>query len=56
MTDLINNASEEELKAVTDYIKNRLEKDLISRVQPWEAFPGGENNSEAIKKRNYLER
>jgi len=56
MADLVNNASEEELEAITEFTQARLGNDVRSFEQPWDAFSGGEDGSEVIKKRNYLER
>jgi hypothetical protein len=56
MKDLVENASEEELAAVAEYIKARLEKELASYKKPWNAYPGGDDNSDVVKKKNYLAR
>jgi hypothetical protein len=56
MKDLVDHASEEETEAVATYIQTRFDKDLASHEKPWEVFPGGENDSEVVKKKNYLSR
>ena len=56
MKDLINNASEVELTAISNYINARYQKALNKHERPWEAYFGNENDSEVVKKQNYLAR
>lgn len=56
MKELVQNASEEELEAVSTFIKTRLDKDLASHEKPWDVYPGGSDDSEETKKKNYLAR
>ena len=56
MKDLVDNASEVELTAVSNYIDARYWKALDKHERPWEAYFGNENDSEVVKKWNYLAR
>jgi len=56
MTDLAKNASGEESEALDTYIQTRLGKKLAAYREPWTGYPGGDGNSELVKKRNYLSR
>jgi len=53
MTDHVKNASEVERAAVAEYIENRHQKDLNLHERPWDAYPGGENDSEELRKKRY---
>jgi hypothetical protein len=56
MKDLVKNASEEELAAIAEHIKNRHDKELTTHERPWNAFSESVNDSEPTRKRNYLKR
>ena len=56
MRDHVKNASEEELAVISAHIAARLERELTLYERPWEAYSGGDHNSEAAKKKSYLTR
>ena len=56
MSELVSRATKEQLKAVESYIKKRLEKDLLVWEHLWQAFAGGEHESEAARKKKYIAR
>jgi len=56
MTDLVRNASVEELEVVNKYTQTLLEKKLAAYNKPWAVYPGGDGDLEVVKKRNYLSR
>jgi len=55
MTDHIKNASEAERAAIEEHIKTRHQKELDLHERPWNAYPGGENDTEESRKKRYHE-
>lgn len=56
ISERVKEMGAEELEPITRYIEDRFQKEVEIYERPWDAFPGGENESEAMKKKKYLRR